>query len=102
MPEPLRRSWSMYTRRPAEVKYELSLYLKQSKFPSVGYFDLLRWWVTEIRNFQHLRWLRIIQPLLTNPNLRSDMMDVVYSKEIDHDIREAYLCTKHWLENPGR
>ncbi|KAK3198003.1 hypothetical protein Dsin_021418 [Dipteronia sinensis] len=108
MPEPSRRSWRMYTHRPAEVKCELSLYLKQSKFPSVEYFDLLRWWGDRNQKFPTLArmakdFLAIpYSTALTNPTLRSDIMDVVYSKEIDPDIREAYLCTKHWLEIPER
>ncbi|KAL5813511.1 hypothetical protein ACOSQ4_024152 [Xanthoceras sorbifolium] len=93
---------------PAEVKYELSLYLKQSKFPSVENFDLLHWWGDRYQIFPTLArmakdFLAIpYSTALTNSTLRYDIIDLIYSQELDSDIREAYLCTKYWLEGPER
>lgn len=37
---------------------------------------------------------------LSNSALQAKMQNLVYSVDLGSDIREAFICTKFWLENP--
>ncbi|KAK9205886.1 hypothetical protein WN943_016156 [Citrus x changshan-huyou] len=90
----------------ASPNLELNRYLKEPKFPWLDDFDRLTWWRMNAQNFPILArmardFLAIpFSTTLSNSALKAKMQNLVYSVDLGSDIKEAFICTKFWLENP--